>query len=52
MKNIAQFAQRSKIVLLNNSSLAFVELEMKAAGILDFATELHNPNFAEAVEPA
>ncbi|HZC36920.1 MAG TPA: thiamine pyrophosphate-dependent enzyme, partial [Chthoniobacterales bacterium] len=36
-----------KIVVFNNGSLAFVELEMKAAGILDFATELDNPNFAE-----
>ena len=25
-----------KIVVFNNSSLAFVELEMKAAGLLDF----------------
>jgi pyruvate dehydrogenase (quinone) len=41
-----------KIVVLNNSSLAFVELEMKAAGILDFATELHNPNFAELAHAA
>lgn len=41
-----------KIVVFNNSSLAFVELEMKAAGILDFATELHNPNFAEVAHAA
>jgi len=26
-----------KLIVFNNSSLAFVELEMKAAGILDFA---------------
>ncbi len=36
-----------KIVVFNNSSLNFVELEMKAAGILDFGTGLHNPNFAD-----
>jgi len=35
-----------KIVVFNNSSLAFVELEMKAAGLLDFGTDLKNPNFA------
>jgi pyruvate dehydrogenase (quinone) len=36
-----------KIVVFNNSSLNFVELEMKAAGIVNFGTELDNPNFAE-----
>jgi pyruvate dehydrogenase (quinone) len=36
-----------KIVVFNNSSLAFVELEMKAAGIVNYGTELDNPNFAE-----
>jgi pyruvate dehydrogenase (quinone) len=35
-----------KVVVFNNSSLNFVELEMKAAGLLDFATELTNPDFA------
>ena len=41
-----------KIVVFNNSSLAFVELEMKSAGILDFATDLQNPNFAMIAEAA
>lgn len=36
-----------KIVVFNNSSLNFVELEMKAAGIVTFGTDLHNPDFAE-----
>jgi pyruvate dehydrogenase (quinone) len=36
-----------KMVVFNNGSLAFVELEMKAAGIVNFGTELDNPNFAE-----
>jgi pyruvate dehydrogenase (quinone) len=35
-----------KIVVFQNASLAFVELEMKAAGLLDFGTNLQNPNFA------
>ena len=36
-----------KIVVFNNGALAFIELEMKAAGILDFGTGLDSPNFAE-----
>ena len=35
-----------KIVVFNNSSLNFVGLEMKAAGIVNFGTELDNPDFA------
>jgi pyruvate dehydrogenase (quinone) len=41
-----------KLIVFDNSALGFVELEMKAAGILDFATELHNPNFAKMAEAA
>jgi pyruvate dehydrogenase (quinone) len=41
-----------KVVVFNNSSLGFVELEMKAAGILDFATDLVNPDFARLAESA
>jgi pyruvate dehydrogenase (quinone) len=41
-----------KTIVFNNSSLAFVELEMKAAGILDFATDLRNPNFAQMADAA
>ena len=36
-----------KVVVFNNGSLAFVELEMKAAGIVNYGTELDNPNFAD-----
>jgi pyruvate dehydrogenase (quinone) len=35
-----------KIVVFNNGALAFVELEMKAAGIVTYATDLDNPSFA------
>jgi pyruvate dehydrogenase (quinone) len=35
-----------KMVVFNNGALAFVELEMKAAGIVNYATELDNPSFA------
>jgi pyruvate dehydrogenase (quinone) len=35
-----------KVIVFNNSSLNFVELEMKAAGIVNFGADLHNPDFA------
>src|SRR4029077_6095707 len=41
-----------KIFVFKNNSLAFVELEMKAAGILDFATNLHDLDFAKIAEGA
>jgi len=41
-----------KIVVFKNESLAFVELEMKAAGILDFSTDLRNPDFTKIAEGA
>lgn len=41
-----------KVIVFKNQSLAFVELEMKAAGIVDFGTDLRNPNFAKIAEAA
>jgi pyruvate dehydrogenase (quinone) len=41
-----------KVIVFKNNALAFVELEMKAAGILEFATDLHNPDFAKMAEAA
>jgi pyruvate dehydrogenase (quinone) len=41
-----------KVVVFNNNSLGFVELEMKAAGLLPYATELVNPDFAKIAEAA
>jgi pyruvate dehydrogenase (quinone) len=41
-----------KIIVFKNDSLAFVELEMKASGFLDFGTDLHNPDFAKMAEAA
>jgi len=35
-----------KVVVFNNGALSFVELEMKAAGIVTYGTELDNPDFA------
>ena len=34
-----------KIVVFNNGALSFVELEMKAAGIVSFGTDLVDPDF-------
>ncbi|MGJ6125466.1 ubiquinone-dependent pyruvate dehydrogenase [Mycolicibacterium sp. Y3] len=39
-----------KLIVFNNSSLNFVELEMKAAGIVTFGTDLKNPDFAAVAE--
>jgi pyruvate dehydrogenase (quinone) len=41
-----------KVIVFKNNALAFVELEMKAAGIPEFATDLHNPDFAKIAEAA
>jgi len=41
-----------KMVVFKNDSLAFVELEMKAGGILEFATDLQNPDFVKIAEGA
>jgi pyruvate dehydrogenase (quinone) len=35
-----------KIVVFDNGALGFVELEMKAAGIVTYGTDLDNPDFA------
>ena len=39
-----------KVVVFNNGALDFVELEMKAAGIVDYGTELENPDFSKMAE--
>jgi pyruvate dehydrogenase (quinone) len=39
-----------KIILLNNGTLGFVELEMKAGGFLDAGCDLQNPNFASMAQ--
>jgi len=41
-----------KVIVLDNHSLAFVELEMKAAGIVDYGTDLVNPDFTKIAEGA
>jgi len=41
-----------KVIIFKNESLAFVELEMKASGFLNFATDLPSPNYAKIAEGA
>lgn len=41
-----------KVVVFNNASLNFVELEMKAAGFVTTATDLENPSLAAIAEAA
>ena len=48
--SLRQLKTPVKIVVFKNNSLAFVELEMKAAGILNFGTDLENPDFAKMAE--
>lgn len=39
-----------KIVVFNNSSYNFVEVEMKADGFVNYGTELENPDFSRVAE--
>jgi pyruvate dehydrogenase (quinone) len=41
-----------KIIVFNNGSLSFVELEMKAAGILTHGTSLIDTDFSKLAEAA
>lgn len=43
--SIVQLALPVKVVIFNNGSLGFVELEMKASGLLEFGVDLKNPDF-------
>ena len=50
--SLRQLQAPVKVIVFKNDALAFVELEMKAAGVLDFGTDLHNPHFAQMAEAA
>ncbi len=39
-----------KVIVLNNGTLGFVEMEMKATGLVDVGCDLKNPNFAAMAE--
>ncbi|PWV46603.1 ubiquinone-dependent pyruvate dehydrogenase [Chitinophaga sp. S165] len=47
---IAQYNLPVKIIVFNNSSLGFVAMEMKVAGLPPFGTDLKNPDFARMAE--
>jgi pyruvate dehydrogenase (quinone) len=49
---IRQLKLPVKIIVFNNGSLGFVELEMKAAGLIEHGTTLDNPDFAKMAESA
>ena len=44
--SLSQLNLPVKVVIFNNGLLGFVELEMKAAGFVDYGVHLQNPNFA------
>lgn len=48
--SLAQLGLPVKVVVLNNGTLGFVEMEMKAAGFVDTAVTLKNPDFAAMAE--
>jgi pyruvate dehydrogenase (quinone) len=50
--SLRQLRAPVKIIVFRNDALAFVELEMKAAGVVDFGTDLQNPNFAKLADAA
>ncbi len=43
---LKQLALPVKLVIFNNGSLGFIELEQKSSGYLEFGTSLDNPDFA------
>ncbi len=48
--SLVQLKLPVKVVVYNNGALDFVELEMKSAGIVDYGTELVNPDFSKLAE--
>ncbi|VFU16513.1 ubiquinone-dependent pyruvate dehydrogenase [Methylocella tundrae] len=48
--SLAQLGLPVKVVVFNNGSLGFIELEQKSSGFVDTGTELKNPNFAAMAE--
>src|SRR5207302_90428 len=47
---LTQYGLPLKVVVFNNGSLGFVELEQKSTGFIDFGTGFKNPNFAAMAE--
>jgi pyruvate dehydrogenase (quinone) len=47
---LAQYQLPVKVVVFDNGSLAFIDLEMQEAGFPPWQTDLHNPDFARMAE--
>jgi pyruvate dehydrogenase (quinone) len=47
---LSQMGLPVKVIVLNNGTLGFVEMEMKASGFLDTGCDLRNPDFALMAE--
>jgi len=48
--SLSQLGLPVKVIVLNNGTLGFVEMEMRASGFVDSAVGLDNPNFAAMAE--
>src|SRR5271168_2409633 len=48
--SLTQLGLGVKVVVFNNGTLGFVELEQRSTGFLDFGTEFKNPNFSAMAE--
>jgi pyruvate dehydrogenase (quinone) len=44
--SLVQLGLPAKVVVFNNGTLGFIELEQKSTGFLEFGTDFKNPNFA------
>jgi pyruvate dehydrogenase (quinone) len=47
---LTQYGLPVKIVVFNNGTLGFVEVEQKSTGFIEFGVDLKNPNFAAMAE--
>jgi pyruvate dehydrogenase (quinone) len=47
---LVQYNLPVKVVVFNNGTLGFIEIEQKSSGFLDFGTKFKNPNFAAMAE--
>jgi len=50
--SLRQLQTPVNVIVFKNNAFGFVELEMKAAGLLEHATDLQNPDFAKMAEAA
>lgn len=50
LATIKQYNLPIKLVVFNNRSLGMVKLEMEVAGIVDYQTDMQNPDFAMVAE--